>query len=485
MVIEYDSCLEAVLSNVHSGCSVMVGGFGHCGSPEGLLAQVLQSGAEGLTLISGTGGSPDSGLGRLISRRRVQSLLTTYIGANREIYQRHLLDQLELQLLPQGTFAERIRAGGSGLAAFYTRAGVGTAIANGGVPLRYGPDGGVLEVTAAKETRLFDGVEHVLETALKADVALVKAWRADRAGNLQFRMSANNFNGIMCQAARVAIAEVEEIVDCGQLPADQIHVPSVFVQGLVLAEKQRPEARRVLKRATSRQQQPALMTIARRVAAEFKADSFANVGLGIPMLAASCVPRGLNVFLHSENGVLGLGPYPSSEADFDPDLINASRESVTLRPGAVCFDSATSFAIVSGGHLSMTVLGANQVSQFGDIANWIIPGAAAVGMGGAMELVSCGIRVVAAMRHCTVNGQPKILSSCTLPLTGRRCVDLIVTDLAVFSVDKNRGLTLLELADGVTVSQVAACTDCHFAISDSVQPVKQVVDCTTSELARV
>jgi 3-oxoacid CoA-transferase subunit B len=207
--------------------------------------------------------------------------------------------------------------------------------------------------------------------------------------------------------------------------------------------------------------------IAQRIAKEVKNGQYINLGIGIPTLVANYIPDNLEVVLQSENGLLGIGPFPT-EDQIDPDLINAGKQTITMAKGSVLFDSAASFAMIRGGHVQLTILGAMEVSENGDIANWKIPGKMVKGMGGAMDLVASAENIIVAMQHCSRDGQSKLLKKCTLPITGLRCVKKIVTDLAVLEILPEGGFKLLERAPGISVEEIQSKTEGRLVIEGEI-----------------
>ncbi|GAA4685217.1 succinyl-CoA--3-ketoacid CoA transferase subunit A [Pseudonocardia yuanmonensis] len=226
---------EQALSDIRVGATLAVGGFGLCGIPSTLIATLHAAGVTGLQVVSNNCGVDDWGLGILLSDRRIVRVTGSYVGENKEFARQYLSGELEVELCPQGTLAERLRAGGCGIPAFFTPAGVGSQIADGGLPWRYAADGSVAVASPAKEVREFGGVPHVLEEAIRTDFALVAAARGDRHGNLVFDKTAQNFNPLCAMAGRVTIAEVAELVEPGELDPAGIHLPGVFVQHVVHA----------------------------------------------------------------------------------------------------------------------------------------------------------------------------------------------------------------------------------------------------------
>ncbi len=237
----------AALSDIPDGSTILVGGFGLCGIPEQSILALRELGTKGLTIVSNNCGVDDFGLGILLRNRQITKMVSSYVGENREFERQYLSGELELELTPQGTLAERLRAGGAGIAAFFTPTGAGTAISNGGLAIRYAPDGSVAKHSEKKEERELGGRTYVLEPAIVGDYALVKAWKGDRFGNLVYRHTAMNFNPMMATAATTTIAEVEELVEVGEIDPDHVHTPGIYVHRIFVG---RSYEKRIERRTT-------------------------------------------------------------------------------------------------------------------------------------------------------------------------------------------------------------------------------------------
>lgn len=428
---------------VPDGAAIMVGGFGMTGNPVHLVHALAEREIKNLTIISNNVGEPGLGGGRLLRQGKLARAIGSYFTSNREAVQAVLDKKMVVELLPQGTMAEAIRAGGAGIGGFYTPTAAGTVLAED------------------QETKVINGIEHVFVPALRADVAFIRAHRADTAGNLVYRMTERNFNPLMATAADLVIVEAEEIVPVGELSPDEIVTPGIYVDYLVQASLTLED----LGSSASVDDEgkgpnDARLHMARRAFAELKRGDVVNLGVGIPTLVANLISPEDGIILHTENGLLGVGPAPEQGGAMEYP-VNASKQPVTALPGASYFDSATSFAMIRGGHVDVAIMGGLQVDEAGNLANWAVPGKPLLGVGGAMDLASGAKRLIITMTHTSRDGAPKIVPQATLPLTARQAVNVIITDLAVFNFIDGQ-LTLTQLMPGATLDQVRASTSARF-----------------------
>jgi 3-oxoacid CoA-transferase len=436
---------EAAAALVKPGAVLMGGGFGMTGNPVHLLHALAARGTGDLTFIANNVGEPGLGGGRLLRNGQLRKAIGSFFTSNPEAVAATQQGKLAIQLLPQGTLAEAIRAGGAGIGGFFVPASAGTDLAR------------------EAETRVLNGKPQVFVPALRADVAFIRAWRGDTAGNLIYRHTEQNFNRAMATAADLVIAEVEHLEPVGALAPAEIHTPGIFVDYLVQAHTTPEElGSSASLGASARKVDAARAAIAKRAHAELRRGEIVNLGVGIPTLVADLITAEQGIILHTENGMLGVGPAPADGGGAMDYPVNAGKIPVTALPGASYFDSADSFAMIRGGHVDVAIMGGLQVDADRNLANWAVPGKPLLGVGGAMDLASGARKLIVTMNHTEPDGRPKIVPRCTLPLTAIGAVTRVITELAVFDYAPGGALRLIELMPGATLDEVRAKTAAPF-----------------------
>jgi 3-oxoacid CoA-transferase len=487
----FNSFDEAV-ADIPDGATIAIESWGIPACAQNLVAAVKRKGIKGITLVTHNFipivlGEEETCFASVLLPQ-LKKLITPVVGIQQlgagAFVKEYIEKGLEVELSTHGTLAARLYAGAARLGGFYNPVGVGTVIAEG------------------KETKIIDGVEYIFEKPIHLDYAFVRAHKADRLGNLVFKGIFRGDQPLMAMAAKVTIAEVDEIVEVGGLDAEHIVVPGIFVDrivqipedGIGTHKKQKALigrlgeleiARKMLFRSKSVEEKPRVEvstggkfkqrldrdTIAMRAAKELKAGDYANLGVGIPNLCALYVPEG--VIFQSENGAIAYGPLVMEDeiqrAEFH--YVDSGGRFFTLVPGTAFFDVMISFLMIRGGRL-VSILGALEVSAKGDLANWNTGGDALGGtIGGGMDLAVGAKRVIVTMEHTTKDGKPKIVKKCSYPLTAKECVDLIVTDLAVIEVTQ-KGLVLKEVAPGWTAKEIQALTEPKLEIAPDLKEME-------------
>jgi len=453
---------EQAVADVGAGSTIAIAGFsvGHRFATSLILA-LREKGTKDLTIVCNSLGDPGATRGQILAEnKQVKKLIAAFSvrpGTPTASEAQITAGDMQVELVPQGILVERCRAGGAGIAAFYSPTGVTTDLASG------------------REIREFGGKPYVLEHAIHLDYAFCRGYRADKLGNVQFRGGSQNFNPAFAKAAKCAIVEVDEIVEPGVIPPELIDLPGIFVKRVVKTTQvadgkawRRPE-RRPADKPRLYNNKPALTRhdIAKRAAKLVKEGTYVNLGVGIPTLVSNYL-EGRDVILHAENGVLGYGQMVHEESRIDPDIYNAAGQFVAINPGASFFDSVTSFEMARGGWIDTVILGAYEVDESGSVANWSTSDAKRGGIGGAMDLLSGKGDLIIVMEHTDSKGRPKLRSKCTYPLTGKTCVSYVVTDLALLRWDKDRFI-LDEIAPGFTPGEVIELTEMKLTPAQNIK----------------
>ena len=451
------------IADIGDGATIAIAGFsvGHRFATSLILA-LREKGTRNLCLVCNSLGDPGATRGQILAEnKQVKKLIAAFSvrpGTPTASEDQIVAGEMEVELVPQGILVERCRAGGAGIPAFYSPTSVGTALAEG------------------REIREFDGKPHVLEQAIHVDYAFLRGYRADLLGNVQFRGGSQNFNPSFAKAARVAIVEVDEIVEPGVIPPELINLPGIFVSRVVKTTEKFDLWRRPERRPSDKPRlyngKPGLTRagIAKNAARLVRDGTYVNLGVGIPTMVSNYLVE-RDVILHAENGVLGYGRMLSEEHEVDPDIYNAAGQFVALKPGASFFDSVTSFEMARGGRIDTVILGAYEVDQTGSVANWSTADAKRGGIGGAMDLLSGKGDLIIVMEHSDSKGRAKLRKKCTYPLTGKGCVSYVVTDLALLRWHDGR-FVLDEVAPGFTPREVVELTEMGLTIAPSVRAME-------------
>ena len=437
--------LDEAAQKVKDGDILLQGGFGMTGNPVHLMHALAKTGTKGLTFIGNNVGEPGIGGGLLLRNGQISKMIGSFFTSNPEAVKAAQSGEVEYELLPQGTLAEAIRAGGAGIGGFFTPTSAGTLLAEG------------------RETKVLNGVEQVFIPGIRGNVAFVRAWKADTAGNLQYRMTEQNFNRAMATAADIVIAEVEEIVEVGELDPNMIHTPGCYVDFLVEAKLTLEDLGSSASVSSSRKVSESRMNMAKRALLELSKGDVVNLGIGIPTLVADLILPEDDINLHTENGMLGVGPVPKDGGGALDYPVNAGKIPVTALPGSSYFDSAESFGMIRGQHVDIAIMGGLQVDEGANLANWAVPGKPLLGVGGAMDLASGAKRLIITMTHTNKDGSSKVKPKCSLPLTALGTVNMVITDLAVFEFIEGR-LTLTEVMPGSSLEEIKEKTEASFDI---------------------
>ena len=444
---------------------LMVGGYGKLGAPHSLLAALAKTSAKNLTVVCGIAACAEKGsaIQGLLEKNKVSKLITASVGENPLVIEQFKKGQLEVELQPLGTIAEKARSGGFGIPAFYSPVGVGTFHEEGGVPTKYSKNGKVVEsVNLAKEKRQFQGRDYLLERTFLGDYALVKAWKADTKGNCILKLATRNMNPDMATSGKVCIVEAEEIVEAGQFNGDDIHIAGIFVHKVVQA----PNVPTDLACTGgcplgSGETKKAREMIAKRAAQEIKSGSYVALGCDLSKAVEMYVPDSFDVhYVYPATGVFG----GKRNAEHLPELADNCLTPIGLRKNGSIVKVSDAFAALRGNHMGLIVTEAYQVSQNGDLANIEKGDKVFPSPGVKIDLAAAAPATpMIAMMEMTTDGKPNLVKSCTYKLSGKKCVSKLITDMGVFEF-KADGMYLTEIAPGVQVDQIKAKTPCEFKV---------------------
>lgn len=416
------------------------------GNPVHLLNALAETDTNNLTYVGNNVGEPGLGGGRLLRNKQLKKAIGSYFTSNREAVAAAQSGEIDIELLPQGTLGEAMRAGGAGIGGFFTPTSAGTPLAEG------------------RESRTIDDKEMVFIPAIKGDVAFIRAWKADTAGNLMYRLTENNFNHAAATAAKLVIAEVEEIVPVGEIDPNCVHTPGCFIDYLVTAKLTLEDLGSSASVESSlKKVDEGRLNMAQEALNELCKGDVVNLGIGVPTLVADLLTDEHDITMHTENGMLGVGPEPESGGAMDFP-VNAGKIPVTALPGASYFDSTLSFGMIRGGHVDVAIMGGLEVDEHANLANWAVPGKPLLGVGGAMDLASGAKKLIITMTHTDRDGNSKVVPNCTLPLTTKNSVDVLITDLAKFRFTDGK-LVLVKVMPGSSLDEIAEKTTAHYEIA--------------------
>ena len=437
---------QEAVSIIEDGDDIGFPNFYSVGIAYDLANALADQGTKNLTMYGNEPGLPGIGVGRLIRQGQIKKLVVSFLGTNLEAVDMVLKGEMECEMYPQGTLISKYMAGASGFGGFLSPVGAG-----------------IREIEKGKKTIWFGGKRWIIEEPIRFRVCLAKGWAADRQGNVIFSKAARNFNNMQARAADITIVEVDEILPEGEyIDPSFVHLPFYHVDYLVQSSGKWVDDLRLYQRRAETKSDPRRIRIAKRAAQMLNDGDMVNLGIGIPLMVSYYVPEDISVCFMSQNGVFGMGDLvPEEEQDIE--INNAGREPVSVVPGAAFTDSFEAFAAIRAGIIDKTILGTIEVDAGGSVANYEIPGQRMPGVGGAMDLAAGAKEVIIATLH-TYKGQPKIVERCQYPLTGVHVADWIITELAVFQVEKNVGLILREIAHDTDLEEIYAKTEPNFII---------------------